>query len=271
MVSLLRRSAPSLLLLSGSFAAWEVLARADSATTRLIPPLSAVFTAMANSAERLVRFHIPTTLYEALLGTLIALMLGICAAAVLDFLPVIRRAAYPLLVVSQTIPLVAIAPLLILIFGFGVESKIVIVALFGFFPITVAMLNGLLSTDTELVALLRSMGATGIQIWRKARLPSALPSLFSGLRIAATYAIGSAMIGEFVTAQYGLGQYLRQAFNQSRLDQGFAAVLIASTLSIVLVACVGLIERLLLRWYFTPDRESGWQVKRSNGSIRSLS
>jgi ABC-type nitrate/sulfonate/bicarbonate transport system permease component len=265
MLSLLRRSAPSLLLLSGSFAAWEALASADSATIRLIPPPSAVFTAMANSADRLLRFHIPTTLYEALIGMLIALVVGVCAAAALDFLPLLRRAVYPLLVISQTIPLVAIAPLLILIFGFGVESKIVIVALFAFFPIAVATLDGLTGTDTELVALLKAMGATRGQIWRKVRLPSALPSLFSGLRIAATYAIGGAMIGEFVTAQYGLGQYLRQAFNQSRLDQGFAAVVIASALSVILVACVGLIERLFLSWYFTPERESGWQIERSNG------
>ncbi|PJF31463.1 MAG: nitrate ABC transporter permease [Candidatus Thermofonsia Clade 1 bacterium] len=265
MIALLRRGAPSFLLLGASFAAWEALASADSATVRLIPSPSAIFAAMANSAERLVRFHIPTTLYEALIGTLIALIIGVCAAALLDFLPLLRRAAYPLLVISQTIPLVAIAPLLILIFGFGVESKIVIVALFAFFPITVATLDGLTSTDTELVALLRSMGATGAQIWRKVRLPSALPSLFSGLRIAATYAIGSAMIGEFVTAQYGLGQYLRQAFNQSRLDQGFAAVIIASALSVIFVMCVRLVERLFLRWYFTPDRESGWQTQRSNG------
>jgi ABC-type nitrate/sulfonate/bicarbonate transport system permease component len=261
MVRLLRRSAPSLSLLIASFAVWEVLASADSATLRLIPPPSAVFTAMAASADRLLRLHIPTTLYEALIGTAIALIIGVSAAALLDFLPALRRAAYPLLVISQTIPLVAIAPLLILIFGFGVESKIVIVALFGFFPITVATLDGLTATDAELVALLRAMGANRLQIWRKVRLPSALPSLFSGLRIAATYAIGGAMIGEFVTAQYGLGQYLRQAFNQSRLDQGFAAVVIASALSVALVASIALAERLLLRWYFTPERESGWHIE----------
>lgn len=265
MIAVLRRSAPSLILLGVGFAAWEVGASADSGATRLIPPPSAIFAAMSNSAERLVRFHIPTTLYEALMGLLIALIIGVIAAALLDFLPFLRRAVYPLLVVSQTIPLVAIAPLLILIFGFGVESKIVIVTLFAFFPITVATLDGLTSTDTELVALLRAMGATGGQIWRKVRLPSALPSLFSGVRIAATYAVGSAMIGEFVTAQYGLGQYLRQAFNQSRLDQGFAAVIIAAALSVILVLCIRLVERLLLGWYFTPDRESGWQTQRSNG------
>ena len=139
MVRLLRRSAPPLSLLTAGFAVWEILASADSATLRLIPPPSAVFAAMTASADRLLRLHIPTTLYEALVGTALALIIGVSATALLDFLPMLRRAAYPLLVISQTIPLVAIAPLLILIFGFGVESKIVIVALFGFFPITVAL------------------------------------------------------------------------------------------------------------------------------------
>ncbi len=236
---------------------WEVLARADTARTRIIPPPSEVVTALIRSADPLLRLHIPTTLVEAGIGLLVALILGVTLAALLDFFPLLRRAVYPLLVVSQTIPIVAIAPVLILILGFGIWPKVAVVALFGFFPIAVAMVDGLTGTDPDLTALLRAMGATRQQIWRKVRLPSALPSLFSGVRIAAAYAIGGAIIGEYVTAQYGLGQYLRTAFNQARVDQGFGAAGIAAALSVGMVAVVNLIERLSLRWYYA--RQTHWE------------
>lgn len=234
---------------------WEIVARADTSRARIIPAPSEVLAAIIRNAEPLLTRHIPVTLLETLIGMAIAFAFGVVLAALLDFSPPLKRAVYPLLIVSQTIPIVAIAPVLLLIFGFGIEPKIVVVVLFCFFPITVATVDGLTATDPDLVALLRAMGASQRQIWRKVRLPAALPSLFSGLRIAATYSVTGAIVGEYITAQYGLGQFLRSAFNTARVDQGFAAIVITALLSIGLVLIVSLVERRALPWYFSEARE----------------
>jgi ABC-type nitrate/sulfonate/bicarbonate transport system permease component len=154
------------------------------------------------------------------------------------------------LVISQTIPIIAFAPLLILVFGFGIEPKIAVVVLFCFFPITVATLDGLQGTPSEVLSLMRSFGATRAQTWIKARFISALPSLFSGLRISATYAVTGALFGEWVTAQAGLGPYLLTGYRQGRSEQVFAAIFVVAVLSVILVVLVGVIERRLLAWHF---------------------
>jgi ABC-type nitrate/sulfonate/bicarbonate transport system permease component len=254
----LRRVVWPALVLIGLIVLWEILVRADTSKTRVIPAPTEIVAALIRTRETLLTRHIPITLLETLLGLTIALTLGLGLAALLDLSRPLKRALYPLLVISQTIPIVAIAPVLILLFGFGIEPKVTVVVLFCFFPITVATVDGLTATDPDLVALLRAIGASRGQIWRKVRLPAALPSLFSGLRIAATYSITGAVVGEYVTSQYGLGQYLRSAYSSGQIDQGFAAVVVASLLSIGLVAVVTLVERLALPWYFTEARESLW-------------
>lgn len=248
--------------------AWEALAQgcyAQAAAANrarasqcLIPAPTEVVQKALDSRDSLLRLHIPVTLLETALGLLIALVLGVGLAALLDYSLLLRRAIYPLLVLSQTIPIIALAPILILVFGFGLEPKVIVVVLFCFFPIAVAMIDGLTATDPDLVALLRAMGARRGQIWRMVRLPAAMPAFFSGLRIAATYAVGGAIVGEFITSEYGLGQYLRQAFNQRGFAQGFAAIVIASALSMALVGLVSLLERLALPWYFSQARSAQW-------------
>jgi ABC-type nitrate/sulfonate/bicarbonate transport system permease component len=238
---------------------WQVLANADTSHARVIPPPSEVLEALIRTRESLLTRHIPQTMAETLIGMAIALALGVLIAAVLDFSPLLKRAVYPLLVISQTIPIVALAPVLILIFGFGIEPKVVVVVLFCFFPIAVATIDGLTATDPDLVALLRAMGASREQIWRKVRMPSALPSLFSGLRIAATYSVTGAIFGEYVTSQYGLGQYLRSAFSSGNVAQAFVPIVLTALLSIGLVALVALAERLMLPWFYTSAREAHWE------------
>jgi len=240
---------------------WEALVALDATPKgrRVIPAPSEVVDAMIRTQESLLTRHIPQTMTETLIGLAIALALGVGLAALLDFSPLLKRAVYPLLVISQTIPIVAIAPVLILIFGFGIEPKVVVVVLFCFFPIAVATIDGLTATDPDLVALLRAMGASRGQVWRKVRLPAALPSLFSGLRIAATYSVTGAIFGEYITSQYGLGQYLRSAFSTGRTDQAFVPIIITALLSIGLVAIVAVVERVMLPWFYTEARESHWQ------------
>ena len=234
---------------------WEVLARADTSRYHIIPAPSAILDTMISTRETLLTQHIPQTMIETLIGLALALVLGLGVAALLDFAPLLKRAVYPLLVISQTIPIFALAAVLIIAFGFDILPKVIVVILFCFFPITVATVDGLTATDPDLVALLRAMGASRVQIWRKVRLPSALPSFFSGLRLAATYSVTGAIAGEYITSQYGLGQYLRLALNQSKNEQAFVAIVITSLLSIALVVIVNIAERAALPWYFTEARE----------------
>jgi ABC-type nitrate/sulfonate/bicarbonate transport system permease component len=241
---------PAWLAFAFSLVLWQIVAQADTSRARILPAPTEILQAAWVDRQSLLTFHAPTTLFEALAGLLIALVLGILCAAFMDNFPPLRRIFYPFLVVSQTIPVVAIAPLLILLFGLGLEVKIAVVVVFTIFPITIALVDGLATSSPDHLALLRVIGGTRWQIWRKARLPAAIPALFSGLRIAATYAMTGAIIGEFITAQYGLGRYLRSAYNTGRVDAAFAAIAISALISIVLVWAVGFAERLCTPYRF---------------------
>jgi ABC-type nitrate/sulfonate/bicarbonate transport system permease component len=240
---------------------WEVLVRAntpDLSAFHVIPAPTEIWQALLRTRESLLNLHVPQTMLETLIGLALAVVLAVVLAALLDFSPSLKRAVYPLLVVSQTIPVIALAAVLIIAFGFGIWPKVIVVILFCFFPVAIATVDGLTATDPDLVALLKAMGATRWQIWRKVRFPATLPSFFSGVRIAATYSVTGATVGEFVASQYGLGTYLRSAINQSRNDQAFAAITITALLSIGLVVLVNVLERIALPWYFTEAREAQW-------------
>jgi ABC-type nitrate/sulfonate/bicarbonate transport system permease component len=221
---------------------------------RVLPTPAETFSAFWADRAALLGLHLPYTLAAAGIGLLLACGLGLVLAALLDTWASLRRALYPLLVLSQTVPLVAIAPLLILALGFGLEIKIVVVILFTFFPITLSSLDAMLATPPALMAHMRSLGATRWQTWRYARLPWAMPAFFSGLRVAATYACSGAVLGEFITAQYGLGRYLRSAFNSGQPDKAFAAIALCALTSIGLVALVNGAARLAIP-YFYAERQ----------------
>jgi ABC-type nitrate/sulfonate/bicarbonate transport system permease component len=222
----------------------------------LFPTPGEVRTAWDQYHTLLLDQHIPITLWETLAGLSIATVLGVLIAALMDFSRVLRWVLYPLLVVSQTVPVFAIAILLILIFGFGSGPKITVVVLFCFFPVALNTFSGLQASDPELLSLLRAMGANARQVWFKARLPAAMPSFFGGLRIAATYSVVGAIFGEYITAQRGLGVFLKRSYSSFRLDQAYLAILLTALLSLLLVALVSLVERLALRWYYTSRRGS---------------
>ena len=200
-----------------------------------------------------------TTLLATVIGLMLALLAGIGLAALVDFWPLARRALYPILVVSQTIQILAIAPILVIWFGFGMAPTVSIVVLFCFFPLTISTADGLASSDPELIALLRAMGASRRQIWRMVRAPSALPSFFTGLRMAVTYSVVAATIGEWVGGSPGLGLYLLRSKNSLATDQVFAAMLITSLLSVGLFLLVRGIERITLPWYHSSQRREQWE------------
>jgi ABC-type nitrate/sulfonate/bicarbonate transport system permease component len=246
---------PALFTLLAILAIWEIAARVNAATQRLISSPSQIANTILRDGDRLFGQHIPQTMLETLVGLGLAIVLGLLIAGILDFSPPIKKAIYPLLIVSQTIPIIALGTVLILLFGFGDTPKIIVVLVYCFFPITVAGVDGLNSTDPDLVALLRAMGATRWQVWWKVRIRAALPLVFSGIRIATTYSVGSAIIAEYITSDQGIGYYMRSAFKAAHNDQAYAAAVIAAVLSIVLVQLVNLIERIVLPWYFTEARD----------------
>lgn len=228
----------------------------------LVPTLDELQTAWDTHRDTLMDVHVPATLWATLTGLAIAIGLGLALAAIMDLVPLVRWLLYPVLILSQTIPTFAIAVILILVFGFEFGPKIVVVILFTFYPITISTLNGLQSTERDHIKLLKSMGANPLQVWWKVRLPTAMPSFFSGLRLAATYAVVGAVIGEYVGAGDGLGKFLQRSYRSFRTDQVYLSVIIIAALSIALVVTVMLVEVLALRWRYVGqgrDLLSQWQ------------
>ena len=249
---------PPVLLVALLVLGWYFVARASGLGSFVLPSPVDVVRAAWETRDLLLD-AIGTTMLATGIGLVLALLAGIGLAALVDFWSPARRALYPILVVSQTIQILAIAPILVIWFGFGMAPTVSIVVLFCFFPLTISTADGLASADPELIALLRAMGANRRQIWRMVRLPSALPSFFTGLRMAVTYSIVAATIGEWVGGSPGLGLYLLRSKNALATDQVFAAMFITSLLSVALFVLVYGIERLTLPWYHSAQRKEQWE------------
>jgi len=182
------------------------------------------------------------------LGFALALGVGFALAFLIDASPLLRRALYPLLVASQTVPIVAIAPLLVVGLGFGILPKVLVVALVTFFPIVVNTVDGLQATDRDMVRLLRAMNASYWQLLRLLRIPAALPTIFSGVKIAITYSVIGAVFAEWIGASAGLGVYIARSVRAFRTDQVFVAALITSFITIVLFGLTSVLEHWLIHW-----------------------
>ncbi len=250
--------APAALLVALLLAVWQSATWLWRIEAYLLPSPSRIVQA-GLQARGLLSQHIQQTLRETLLGFAAALVGGLALAVAIDLSSFLRRALYPLLVVTQTVPIMAIAPLLVIWLGYTIWPKIIVVTLVCFFPIVVTSADGLRSADPDLLALLQAMGATRSQVFFKIRVPGALPSVFSGIKIAITYSVIGAIIGEWVGASKGLGVFMLRASNSFRTDWVFAAIAISSMLSILLFLGVALIERLALPWYYTSTREERWE------------
>lgn len=238
---------PPALVLVGLFLIWEGYVALSGIDAVTLPAPSRVLESALRSRDVLGRNAL-VTLYETLAGLSVSIVLGIALALAIDAFAPARRALYPLLVGSQTIPLVVIAPLLVLWFGFDLTPKVVVVTLYTFFPITVAFASGLAATDREALTLMRTLGASRLQTLRLLKAPQALPYLFTGLRIAVTYAMVGAVFAEWSGAREGLGIYVLLMKNSFRTDLVFAAVFLIALLSLGLFFLVTAVERLLVRW-----------------------
>lgn len=195
-----------------------------------------------------IKEHIYITLKEAIIGFLISIALALVIAILMDSIKIFRKSIYPILVVSQTIPIIAVAPLFIMWFGFGILPKIIVVVLVCFFPIVISLLDGLDSVDEDIINLLRSMGANKIQIFKYVKFPASMTNFFSGLRIAATYSIMGAVIGEWLGGDKGLGVYMLRVKHSYALDKVFAVILIIIILSMLLFGLLFLIQRFVTPW-----------------------
>jgi NitT/TauT family transport system permease protein/putative hydroxymethylpyrimidine transport system permease protein len=233
--------------------AWELAARWDWISNALniedflVPAPSDIARSLWEDRS-LLGSNAWVTLKEVVFGFAIAAVAGIGFALLIHLSETARRAVYPLLIASQTIPIVILAPILVVWFGFGLTPKLVIVALICFFPITVNLLDGLRSVDPDLTKMLRSLGAGRLQrLWR-AEIPTALPYAFSGARVAITVSVIGAVFAEYVGSSEGLGHLINQAQAQLLTARSFAAVVVLSAMAILLFVLVSLIERKVITW-----------------------
>ncbi len=235
---------------------WQGYVRVSGVDQQLLPPPGAVWQALTAQRDALWANTL-VTLWETVFGFAVALATGILFGVAIDLSPWLRRALYPLLVATQAIPLIALAPLLILWFGFGMTSKAIVVTLMCFFPIVVALADGLRGADPELIKLFRTFGAGPLRVFWSARLPGALPALFSGIRIAIAYSVIGAVIAEFVGADAGLGYYMTLKQHSFSTAGVLATFVVTALLSFALFALVSLVERLTLPWYYAQGRAGG--------------
>ncbi|MFW6149203.1 MAG: ABC transporter permease [Atribacterota bacterium] len=226
---------------------WQLIVDSGMIARYILPsPWDVITVGIAILPE--ITVHIYTTLQEAITGLLIAITLSVLLAILMDNFTVVKKALQPLLVVSQTIPIMVLAPLFVMWFGFGILPKVMVVILVCFFPIVVSLLEGLSSLDRDLLNLMKSMKANRWQIFYLAKFPASLGSFFSGLKIAATYSIIGAVIGEWMGGKTGLGVYMTRVRQSFALDKVFASILVIIILSMILFKLIELIQLLAMPW-----------------------
>ncbi|MEA2398465.1 MAG: putative hydroxymethylpyrimidine transport system permease protein [Thermoleophilaceae bacterium] len=244
---MLRRYWPSALLLVGIVAIWQGIASLPGVDNLTLASPAETARALHDDSSLLLD-NAWTTLEEVLLGLALAVAVGAAVAVAMHLVRPLRDAAYPLLVASQAVPVIVVAPLFILVFDYGIRPKVAIVALTCFFPVTVNLMDGLRAVEPDQLKLMRSLGASRLATLWKVELPSALPYLFSGLRVAATVSVIGAVFGEWAGADSGLGRLVLLALNQLDTPRVFAGVVILMAMSIGLFAAMTVAQRLLAPW-----------------------
>ena len=238
---------PAVLSVAVLILGWEAYVQFSGISPTALPAPSRIVVQGFEHREALAT-HSLATLQATTLGFACSLTAAFAFSVLIDFFRPLRRALFPVFIITQTLPLVAIAPLVVLWFGFGLTPKIVLVALVTFFPMLVALAQGYEATDREIGALLASMGASRWRIFVMARLPSALPYFFAGLRISVTYAVVGAIFAEYAGAARGLGIYILNAKNNFRPDLVLAAVFVSATLTLMLFGATVLVQGAAMPW-----------------------
>ena len=232
---------------------WQVYAVLGPLGGDVLPAPTQVMRAGWADRASLARNTLPT-MVVVLAGFAASVTVAFVLSLIIDRWRLARSALLPLLIGSQTLPIIVLAPLMTLWFGFGLPPKVLLVALVTFFPIVVGLLDGYSASDRDASALLRTMGAGWWQEFRLVRLPSALPSFFTGLRISVTYAVVAAIFAEYAGAERGLARYLQTAQNSYRPDLVLAAVTVTALLTLLLFAMATAAQRLTVPWHFAAHR-----------------
>jgi ABC-type nitrate/sulfonate/bicarbonate transport system permease component len=243
----MRRVAFAGLLIALFVLVWQGVASLNAVDDLTLASPVETFQALRNDWSLLMD-NAGVTLVEVLLGLTISVAAGAGFAVAMHIWRPLREAAYPLLVASQAIPIVVLAPIFVLAFDYGIGPKLAIVALICFFPITVNVLDGLRSVEPELLKLMRSLGASRLQSLVKVELPSSLPFFFSGLKIAATVSVIGAVFGEWAGADEGLGRLILLGNNQLQTPRVYAGIVILTAMAVALFALASLAERLACPW-----------------------
>lgn len=239
---MLKRNIPSVIAVAALLIIWQLVCTTGMIPSYMLPSPIKVIKAFVSEFPLLLE-NSAITLKEAFIGLFIGVSVGFIAAVLMDAFKILYKAFYPLLIITQTIPSVAIAPLLVLWFGYEMTPKIVLIVISTFFPVTVGLLDGFRSADKDSVGLLRSMGANRFQVFRYIKFPSALPQLFSGLRIAAAYSVVGAVISEWLGGFGGLGVYMTRVKKAFAFDKMFAVIFLISVISLALMCLVGFAEK----------------------------
>jgi putative hydroxymethylpyrimidine transport system permease protein len=244
---ILQRFGPPALVVVLTLAVWEIVIKILDVPTYIWAPPSLIAQTIQENFGDLIG-HAGVTLKETLVGFLSAVALGLGFGLLLHFSTWSKRSLYPLLIASQSIPTVVLAPVFVLVLGFGLWPKVAVVTLFCFFPIVVGTIDGLSSVDREYIRMMLTLDATRMGIFRRVEFPSALPQIFTGTRVAATYAAIGAVFGEWAGSESGLGWQMLQA--KGRLDTPlvFADIVFITAMALALFGAVSLIERLTIPW-----------------------
>ena len=227
---------------------WDLAVRIFRLPPYLVPTPWDVAHAFWTDGDKLLVQAVPTTT-ATVAGFLLAAAFGIVAAMLIAGSPTVEAYVYPLLVFSQSIPKVAVAPLFVVWFGFGMTPKVISAFLLGFFPVVVAGVQGFKSLEPEMRDLARSMRATRWQTFRMVSLPHALPAIFAGLKVSVTLAVVGAVVGEFVGANSGIGFVLQRSIGNFELPLMFAALVVLAMIGMILFAIIDLVERLAVPWH----------------------
>ncbi len=233
---------------------WQLISQRDGMAFWILPsPLKVVrvfFTSHAN-----LWFHTKYTLHATLAGLGISIILGTITAILMDSSRLVKQTLYPYMVVSQTIPILALAPLIIIWFGYGMASKVFTVSLICFFPIALSLYDGFRLVSVEHLRLMKSMNASSWHVFRYLKLPSALPNLFTGLKLSVTYSVMGAVIGEMLGGHAGLGIYMSRSTKSFQTDHVFAIIVMIIVISMLLFLLISLLDRILLKWHYRSVEE----------------
>lgn len=241
----IKKALPAALLTSILILVWAAISEFEIIPKFMLPSPIMVFSAFFKNLVLLSQ-HACVTLFETFIGLIISLFLAFFTAVLMDRYVKIKLAIYPLLIVTQTVPTIAVAPIIVLFFGYGILPKVILVIVCCFFPITVALFDGLTSVPSDYLNLLKGMNANYVQTLFHLKIPFAVPHFFSGLKIAGTYAFISAVVAEWLGGTTGLGVYMTRVKSAYSFDKLFATIIFISIISFIFIEVINLLQKMAL-------------------------